>query len=978
VLTAVAAVVTLSAGPALAQPGEVIPGLGHASAVRPGHARAAIHQARSDRRAVKPATSPTVSIPLQSSGSNSLCINPVGVTWADGPPPPSTLPTDYSNTNPIDKCDPPSTLSSLTTAINQGTQASNPCGYGGTVPVVTTPAPDWVGIDSAKQCSDLKNPPGPGWNPKLYIYDTEFNLPANACDVSISGHMLADNAVAAYLNTNLIAAQSDAAYGPTTNFTASPGTPFTHTGPSDFLINETNVLDFLVLDGSEPETGLDFSAVVTYTPCGTLKICKVAGFGVPVGQHVTFTTTPAALSGNSTFSVQAGPAPGGYCTVAGLYGQGSDVTVTESIPSGDSVSRIGVTPPGAQVGSVNLGTGTVEVSPGQGVTETTYTNVNHAAQKASGYLEICKQAVVSDPWFSQVNPSQNFQFTIGAQNINGIQTPSQTVNVPGGGCSAPIQVLAGAATVTENVTQPWNMTGCSLAGGGTLTACNLASRSATVTVPYGDVSSEAVLTITNSGWAIGPCFNCIVAFEGSVSLGDSNTAAGTVVGNATSGTPTGTMSFYECGPTASAQACTSTANQVGSPVTLVPGTGNTATATSVPFWPSSAGYWCLAEYYSGDSNYPASSDTSTDGCFNVPSTAVQLTTVTLPDAQTGVPYSAQLDATDGTTPYTWSATGLPSWLSLNATTGLLSGTPTGTGVFSLVVTVTDSSNPAQTATGALTLLAGSAPSITSASSTTFTVGTAGTFTVTTDGFPAPILTETGTLPAGVKFTDNHDGTATLAGTPKSGAGKSFAITITADNSEGPNATQDFTLNVNSSTTGTWTISPGGAISGKSASFTIKDAQTGTTLTCTSSDVTGSLKQGSGLSGTGIGSVTGLKASTCTGPAGLTFTMAFNGLPWTLNTASYGSGVTSGTIAGIDATLSGSSCSATLDGTAAGADNGTAGTTYTNATTALALLTSGSNLTLYNISGCAGLINNGDQVTVSATYKIAPKQKIISP
>ena len=53
------------------------------------------------------------------------------------------------------------------------------------------------------------------------------------------------------------------------------------------------------------------------------------------------------------------------------------------------------------------------------------------------------------------------------------------------------------------------------------------------------------------------------------------------------------------------------------------------------------------------------------------------------------------------------------------------------------------------------------PAITSPSSTTFTVGTPGTFTVTTTGFTPPAtLSETGTLPSGVTFVDNGDGTAT--------------------------------------------------------------------------------------------------------------------------------------------------------------------------------------------------------------------------
>jgi hypothetical protein len=74
------------------------------------------------------------------------------------------------------------------------------------------------------------------------------------------------------------------------------------------------------------------------------------------------------------------------------------------------------------------------------------------------------------------------------------------------------------------------------------------------------------------------------------------------------------------------------------------------------------------------------------------------------------------------------------------------------------------------------------PTITSASSASFTQGTPDSYTVTTStsfppGAPAPTLTETGPLPNGVSFTDNGDGTATIAGTAK--VSGSFPITITA-------------------------------------------------------------------------------------------------------------------------------------------------------------------------------------------------------
>jgi hypothetical protein len=84
------------------------------------------------------------------------------------------------------------------------------------------------------------------------------------------------------------------------------------------------------------------------------------------------------------------------------------------------------------------------------------------------------------------------------------------------------------------------------------------------------------------------------------------------------------------------------------------------------------------------------------------------------------------------------------------------------------------------------------PAITSANTASFALGAASSFTVTTTGFPIPTsITESGNLPAGVTFTNNGNGTATLAGVPT--AGGTFNISFTAVNGVSPNATQSFTL-----------------------------------------------------------------------------------------------------------------------------------------------------------------------------------------
>ena len=70
--------------------------------------------------------------------------------------------------------------------------------------------------------------------------------------------------------------------------------------------------------------------------------------------------------------------------------------------------------------------------------------------------------------------------------------------------------------------------------------------------------------------------------------------------------------------------------------------------------------------------------------------------------------------------------------------------------------------------------------------------------VTGSGFPAPVLSEIGKLPSGVTWTDQGDGTATLAGTPSTAAGGAYPITITASNGVLPDVTQSFELTVEQS------------------------------------------------------------------------------------------------------------------------------------------------------------------------------------
>jgi hypothetical protein len=175
---------------------------------------------------------------------------------------------------------------------------------------------------------------------------------------------------------------------------------------------------------------------------------------------------------------------------------------------------------------------------------------------------------------------------------------------------------------------------------------------------------------------------------------------------------------------------------------------------------------------------------------------------------------------------------------------------------------------------------------------------------------------------------------------------------------------------------TYTVTPGGAITGSATKPTLKDTSTGTVLTCASSATSATLKSGSGLKATGLGSITALSFTSCTGPLSFSFTVTLNSLPYVLDAtgATSSAGVTKGKITGIFATVSGSGCTMDVAGTSATAAGDVTGT-YTNSTGVLKI--TGGDLHIWNVDGCFGLVASGDPSTFAASYKITPKQTITS-
>ncbi len=232
------------------------------------------------------------------------------------------------------------------------------------------------------------------------------------------------------------------------------------------------------------------------TNINEIKVCKVlannegalAGdtFSFNVAWVFTPPTGAAAISGSSTVYVTAVAAPGNACSVfpdptlkTGLP-VGTQVTVTENPFPDVAVTGVSVFPSGTA--SVSGGAVFNVVPQADGYASATFTN------DPLGYVEVCKDFY---PSYYNYDNSAWFSINGGAQ-----------FQVQGGGCSVPMAVPAGTATVSENLGAGffvWNVSTVSATDiFGTRLLSSATANPASVTVPYGDVNNETVVTFTNA------------------------------------------------------------------------------------------------------------------------------------------------------------------------------------------------------------------------------------------------------------------------------------------------------------------------------------------------------------------------------------------------------------------------------------------------------------------------------------------------
>ncbi len=478
-------------------------------------------------------------------------------------------------------------------------------------------------------------------------------------------------------------------------------------------------------------------------------------------------------------------------------------------------------------------------------------------------------------WFGQYNAPGQVQVS---DNVNGVWTrgPSETF---GGTGDIALEYVANAKaapqglTITVSASAPAylqeaiaefrgvstvNPLVASVVGSGSSAAVSMGP---TASVPSGDLlvgatitagqpgsvvagSSQGVPFVTDvqNGSASANLEDILATAAGpqtaAETLGSASTSYTIVAAFATAAAPSAPTSVTVTGPSSvavgsaySASASAAGANPgatyslAGAPSWLSVDPNAGTVTGNVPTGITSFSYAVIASNSQGSATSAIQTVTVTPGTPGT--TSLALSPNPAPPVAAGIPLSYTATVTEtsgsgalaGSVTFTANGASVPGCTNLAVTGGSATCTTSfaATGTYTLAASY--GADPNFTGSSAsVSQVVTALPQFTSPGTATATVGTPFTFTVTTTGYPSPSLTETGTLPTGLSFTANPNGTATISGTPAARTGGSSTITVQAANSAGSTA-QSFVLVVDqapaitSAATATATV-------GKAMSFTV--------------------------------------------------------------------------------------------------------------------------------------------------------------
>ncbi len=417
-----------------------------------------------------------------------------------------------------------------------------------------------------------------------------------------------------------------------------------------------------------------------------------------------------------------------------------------------------------------------------------------------------------------------------------VSTTSLANGVAGTAYSATLAATGGVGATTWTLTGGALPAGLSLSPGGALTGTPTASGSFSMTFQVTDSgapSQSATMTLTLT---IAPALAITTA---SLPNGVSGSAYSATL-SASGGTP--------------AYSWTRTGGAFPAGLTL-------STSGALTGTPTATGSFTV-QLTVTDQGSPAQSQSKSFTFFVNGAGVLTVTTGSVPNGTLGVAYSAPLAATGGTTPYTWSVSAgvLPPGLSLNASTGVISGVPSTGGSYAFQVQAKDTSNPtAQTATALLQITVLSPLTITTAALPSGTQGVAYSTALAATGGTTPYAwsTSAGSLPPGLTL---NAGTGLIFGTPTAGGTFTFTVMVTDTSAPQQTTTRQLSIVVTSPLVLSTTSLPGG-VQGAPYSFAL--SASGGTTPYTFTVVAGALPTGLTLSASGVLSGTPLVTGTTT-------------------------------------------------------------------------------------------------------------------
>ncbi|MCC8533761.1 putative Ig domain-containing protein [Xanthomonas phaseoli] len=565
-------------------------------------------------------------------------------------------------------------------------------------------------------------------------------VPANATSVSFSITPVADTTV-----------EPDE----TAIFSVASGTDYSVGNPSsatativndDFPVATITVSPASVYEDGAPN--LVYTVALSQPSPSALSIgFNVGGTATNGTDYATINSPLVIAAGQTSGTITVNPTPD--TTVE------PDETVVISLNAGS----------GYTVGSPNSATGTIlnDDLPGLSINDVSVNEGNAGTTNATFTVSLSAPAGAGGVSFDLATADGTA--TAGVDYA----ASSLTRTIPAGSSSATFTVLVNGDTLAEpdetffvNVS---NVTGATVSDGQGLGT--IVNDDAQPALSIDDVSvNEGSSGTTTATFTVS-----LSAASGQTVTVNYATADGTATAGSDYVARSGTLSFA---PGVTAQGVAVTVN------------GDTAVEPNETF---SVGL-------SGASNATIARATGTGTILN-DDAVVTISPASLPAATAGSAYSQTLTASGGTPGYSFviSAGTLPAGMTLNAA-GVLSGTPTASGIFNFTVTATDSGVPTSGSRAYTLTVAGANVTL---PATTLPAGTAGqayssAITPATGGIaPYSYALTAGALPAGITL---NSSSGTLSGTTTSVGSFNFSVTATDSTSGTPSqGTRGYTLNI---------------------------------------------------------------------------------------------------------------------------------------------------------------------------------------